>query len=129
MSVESKFKLLWDKIAGRQLEQDAQESLRKGTDPSKAKANLTAVERGMEGLKQAAYRLGYAIGAAFAISKIKDFAASSIKEFGAAEAVWSRLEGTLANVGVSMTDVRAEIDATVSSMEGLCAHHACTAFR
>jgi hypothetical protein len=121
MSVESKFKLLWDKIAGRQLEQDAQESLRKGTDPSKAKANLTAVERGMEGLKQAAYRLGYAIGAAFAISKIKDFAASSIKEFGAAEAVWSRLEGTLANVGVSMTDVRAEIDATVSSMEGLTA--------
>jgi len=119
MSVESKFKLIWDKVAGRKLEQDAQESLRKGTDPKKAKENLTAVERAMDGLKGAAYRLGYAIGAAFAISKIKDFAAASIKEFGEAQAVWSRLEGTLNNVGVSLTDVRDEIDATVSSMERL----------
>lgn len=82
------------------------------TAQNDAKGALGAIEK-------AAFRLGSAIGAAFAIDKIKDFAVASVRAAVESDRVWNRLAGTLRNAGVNFENVEIEIRAAAKAMQEL----------
>lgn len=111
--------LVLDRNSAKRMERDAQSALDKGTDPSKADANLSKIDRGFDRLRGAAIKLGAALAAAFALDKIRQFGQDAVRTFMEAEGVWSRLEGSLANVGIELGKVRGEIDAAAAAMQAV----------
>lgn len=109
--------LVLDKRGTRKFERDGQKALKKGTDPKKATKNLSAVDRAFAKLRKRALQLGGALAAAFAIRGIARFGKEAIRVASEAGAIWTRLEGQLANVGVRMAEVRGEIDRTFRDIQ------------
>lgn len=117
MSIRRYVELLLDKNSAKRVEQGTKEALDKGTDPKNAEKNLGRVGGALERLRGAAKKLALAFGIAFAVRKIQQFGKESVRIAIESEAVWNRLEGQLAAVGVRYADVRAEIDATARAMQ------------
>jgi hypothetical protein len=82
-----------------------------------SKQAVGGIDRALGGLKKAALTAGAAIAAAFAFRKI----IAGVKELGRAfieqEAIWNRLAGTLASVGVQFADVEGGIRAAARAMQ------------
>jgi hypothetical protein len=106
-----------DAASARRMKADAQRALDQATDPSKAQRNLSAVERGMEGIRGTALKVGAALGGVFAALKLGDFLADSVRAFREADAIWNRLAGTLETVGVRYASVKKEIQAAAQGLE------------
>lgn len=108
--------LVLDRERANRTQREAQDALNKATDPKSVNRNLSHIGKGFDSLRGFVLKLGAAIGAAFALRRIVDFGKAAVREFAAAEAVWSRLGQTLANVGVSMDDVKLQLDGVVAAM-------------
>lgn len=67
---------------------------------SQAEGSVSTMDRAFGKLKTAALAVGAAIGAAFAINKLKDFAAASLRAAIESEKAWSRLGQALKVAGV-----------------------------
>lgn len=115
--LKATFRLIWDRVAAKRFEDEAQSALRKGTDPDRAKRNISAIDASFERLKGAALRLSGVLAAAFALDRVRAFLQGSAKDFVDAEAVWNRLGGTLRTVGIDIKSVRDEIDEAAKAMQ------------
>lgn len=132
--VESKWRLVWDRLAGRRLERDAQDSLKKGTDPKAAKRNVQEVEGSFDRLRRVVVRVGAAIVAAFAVRRIAEFGRAMFRlgsEVAAVESQFRTVFGTIADgleqsmegwraiAGVTTTEMRRLLAAAGSMAQGM----------
>jgi hypothetical protein len=106
-----------DAASARRMKADAQRALAEATDPKNAQRNLAQLERGMEGLRGTALKIGAAVGAAFGALKLGDFLGDSVRAFREADAIWNRLAGTLETVGIRYSNVKKEIQAAAQDLE------------
>ncbi len=97
-------RLVFDRNAARKAEGDAKKS-------------VGVIDKTFGGLKKSVVAVGAAVAAAFAFRKI----IAGVKELGRAfieqEAIWNRLSGTLATVGVNFDDVEGQIRASARAMQ------------
>lgn len=112
-----KVRLLLDRRSADKTAKDSQRALQKGTDPKRAEKNLSRIDKGFGRLRSAAVKLGAAIGAAFAIRGLARFGREAIRVAAEADAIWTRLAGTLKTVGVDFSEVREEIDLAARAMQ------------
>jgi hypothetical protein len=103
--------LALDAASARRMRDEAQRALAEGTDPKKAQRNLSAAERAIDRVKDAAMKLGGALVAAFAINKIVQFGEACVRAAMEAQSGWASLTNTLNNVGVSIDEQRVRIEA------------------
>lgn len=109
--------LLIDRNSAKQVEDEAQRALRKGTDPKKPKENLSEIDRAMDAIKKQALRLGGVIAGAFALNQIRKFAQDSVAIAAESEKVWSRLGKTVQNAGVDFRRVRPELEKAAEAFQ------------
>jgi hypothetical protein len=109
--------LILDKATAAQVRRETADALEKGTDPRKAKRNLSVVESGMAKLKAAAMTLGAALAAAFAVRKIFQFGKEAVRTAMEAEAIWSRLGHAVENAGQSFEELEPHIRATARALQ------------
>jgi hypothetical protein len=110
--IRSVFRLVWDRVAGRQLETDAQQSIQRGTDPRGAEQNLGRVRRSLDGLRRTAVAVGAALGAVFGAAAIGRFLRSSVDASEALRRSQQLLAQQLQNTGVRWGDVERQIRGT-----------------
>jgi len=109
--------LVLDRKSVQRLEKDTQTALKKGTDPKKAKKNLSAIETGMARIKSAALKLGGVLAVAFGVRAVIRFGKESVRIATEAEAIWNRLGQAVENTGKSFADARPEIDETARALQ------------
>lgn len=109
--------LILDKASADRLRKDAAEAINKGTDPAKAKKNLSAVDAAFGKLKKAALALGGVLATVFAVRKIVDFGKAAVAAATEAGAIWNRLGQAVENAGHSFEAVRPEIEKTARAMQ------------
>lgn len=103
--------LVLDRRAAKRMEDDAQRSLDKGTDPRKAERNTQRVGRSMENLRRIALRLGGALAAAFGVRALIRFGRSSVEAAQQLQAAQRTLAVQLENTGISWNRVGGSIRA------------------
>jgi len=111
--------LVLDRKSVQRLEKDTQGALKKGTDPKKAKQNLSVIEKGMGRIKAAALKLGGVLAAAFGVRAIARFGKELVRTAAEAEGIWNRLGQAVANAGKDFAEVRPEIDAVARALQDL----------
>jgi hypothetical protein len=62
-------------------------------------------------------QLAGTLGAMWSVAKVVEFGRSSVMAAAESEAIWGRLGGTLATVGLSLTKHRAELDAAAQAFQ------------
>jgi predicted anti-sigma-YlaC factor YlaD len=115
-SVVQMFRLLFDRATANATEKAAQESLAKGTDPKRAKENLTQVKSLMKDLEHGAIHLGEALLAAFAFHKILGFFEASIHAAAENEHSMHQLETAVTNAGGSFEKMEPQINANLNAL-------------
>jgi predicted anti-sigma-YlaC factor YlaD len=115
-SVVQMFRLLFDRATATATEKAAQEALAKGTDPKRAKENLTQVQSLMKELEHGAIRLGEAFLAAFAFHKILGFFEESIKAAAENEHSMHQLETAVTNAGGSFEKMEPQINGNLNAL-------------
>jgi hypothetical protein len=109
--------LVLDKAAADRAAREAQDALKKGTDPATAERNLGLVGRAMDRIKSAAFALGGALAAAFSLRAIANFGTGAVRAATEAGATWNRLAGQLEATGTAFVGVEAEIRAAARAMQ------------
>lgn len=117
MSIRRIVELVLDRGSAQNVEKGTKSALDRGTDPKKAKSNLSSIGGALKGLASIAAKLGLALGAAFVVRKIKDFGTEAVRVATESRAVWNRLAGQLAIAGVAYKDVQGEIKAAADQMQ------------
>jgi hypothetical protein len=110
------FRLLYDRTAAAQTEKEAQETLSKGTDPKKAKANLHEVKGVVGELHHELVKLGEAFVAAFSIHKIIGFFEASVHAAAENEHSMHQLETAVHNAGSSFEQMEPAINANLEAL-------------
>jgi|GEM_PF-6454718 len=108
--------ILLDRASANRAEAEAQRSLDRATDPRRANRNLREVDGGFDRLAAGARRLGGVLAGVFALGRIRDFVAGSLREFSQAEAIWNRLGQTVESTGTNFAKARVEIERAADSM-------------
>lgn len=99
MSIRRLVQLVVDRNAAKKAERETQASLRKGTDANVPKKNLGIIQRGLNGITDAAKRAGTALVAAFAIGKLKQYGQAALEAFGRQERSILKVNSALVNMG------------------------------
>jgi hypothetical protein len=108
--------LVLDRRTAQRTEKDAQEALRKGTDPRQAEKNVGRVNRSFENLRKVAVRLGAAIVAAFGVRAITNFVRSTITAYQDLRREERLVEQQVENMGRAWADAKVQIDAMTASL-------------
>jgi hypothetical protein len=82
-----------------------------------AKTSLSGMQRSINAVKSAALALGVALGAAFVTRKIVQFGKDAVRTANEANAIWTRLAGTINNAGGSFDALRPRITEVARAMQ------------
>lgn len=104
--------LILDGGAARKAEKATQDSLNKGTDPKKAKKNVSEIEKSMSRVQKAALGIGAAIGAA-AVFGFRKF----IKESSEAQKSSAQLAAVVKSTGGAAGRTTAELEAQATALQ------------